>query len=192
MQTTIKTETLLYPRSAFSGVVRAAFRSQESGCGSAVLFTSPRFDMEVSWVAGCVAAELSHVYDRVLLADSRAILTLAQQDDVPFVERLPVRLASGRVWVLGRQQIRERADPAKRAAEGRATHVMRAFRSAFDHVVIDVSTLAGPPEMAELCREAEGTILVVRTGCTTEQEVLRCSRAVTEAGGKVLGSVLTA
>lgn len=191
MQTTIQTETLLYPSSAFSGLARAVFRSHESGCGSAVLFNAPRFDIEVSFVAGCVAAELSHLHHRVLLADGRAILTLAQQD-VSFVEGIPVPVGGGRVWTLGQHQVGERRPPEKEVKPGRAAEIVQAFRSTFDHVVIDVSNLAGGSQLDELSREAEGTILVVRTGCTTEQEVLRCSRTITGAGGRILGTVLTA
>lgn len=191
MQTSIQTETFLYPKSAFSGLARAASRSHKKGCGSAVLFNAPRFDIEVSYVAGCVAAELSHIYDRVLLADGRAILTLAEQD-VTFVERFPVCLGNGRIWTLGQHHVSDSRRSGKAAATGKAAEIIRAFRSKFDHLVIDVSTLTGRPELGELSREAEGTILVVRTGCTTEQEMLRCSRAITDAGGKILGSVLTA
>lgn len=191
MQTSMETETVLYSKSAFSGVARAAFRRQENGCGCAVLFIAPRFDIEVSYVASCVAVELSQTYDRVLLADGRAILKLAQQI-LTSVERCPVRLGGGRVWTLGKHHVGENQLSGKTVPQGRVAEVMHALLSKFDHVIIDVSTLAGRSELEELTREAEGAILVVRTACNTEQEVLRCSRAITEAGGRVLGSVLTA
>jgi hypothetical protein len=191
MQAAVQTEAFVYASSVFNGLARTAFRQQENGCGSAVLFNAPRFDIEVSYIAGCVAAELSHSYDRVLLADGRAIVKLAQQL-LASVEHCPVRVGKAGVWSLGQHHITESRFSDKNAVPGRVAEVMKVFRAKFDHVVIDVSTLAGRPELEELTREAEGTIVVVRTGCTTEQEVLRCSRAITEAGGKILGSVLTA
>jgi hypothetical protein len=191
MQTSIQTDPFVFSKNAFTGIARAPFWRQDNGCGSVVLFNAPRFDIEVSYVAGCVAAEISHAFDRVLLADGRAILKIAQQT-LTVAERWPVRLGDGKVWTLGRHHVSENRFSEKAVGQGKTAEIVRAFRSKFDHVIIDVSALAGRPAWEELTQEAEGTILVVRSGCTTEQELLRCSRAITEIGGKILGSVLTA
>jgi hypothetical protein len=202
MQTSVQTETIVYPKSVgpqpeltagspFSALARAVFRRRESGAGSVVMFTAPRFDTEVAYVSGCVAAELSRVSDRVLLADARALLQLARRT-LSVVERPPAHLGSGRVWTLGVHHVGDDAAATEAIDPAGIADVIRSLRSDFDHVVIDASALGRTRDSRHLAAEVDGIILVARAGCTTEQELLRCSRAITETGGRILGSVLTA
>ncbi len=176
-------------RTCFSDLVRKAFVKTSETRGSVVMFSSPDRDSGVSYIASCVAVELAQAPERILLADARAIHLLSQAacDDIAGFTK---RIGEGKVWVLGMDEVRTAIAPSMPGLSWRIADMLDQLRAEFTHIVIDGPAINHGKDAVALASAVDGVIFVAKAGSTEQNDLIRSSKKITDAGGRVLGSVL--
>ena len=73
---------------------------------------------------------------------------------------------------------------------GRFDKFLRIIRERFDYIILDAPAVPRFSECQILCAKVDGVVLVIESGKTRRQVVLRAKKELEEAGGKLLGVVL--
>jgi Mrp family chromosome partitioning ATPase len=182
------TEPVAY--SCFSPLIEKLFDRAQRLSPSAVMVTSPHRKAGVSFICSNIAAELAQRGERVLLADSHALLAL-RMSPARSVAALCRRVGEN-LWVLGMAELAGRHAIAEIAGSSAVGTQLRELERVFSFVLIDAPALADEMDAKLLATVVYGTVLVARANQTRDEDLERESQALTTFGGRVLGSVFNA
>ena len=73
----------------------------------------------------------------------------------------------------------------------RFERMVQSARSSFDFVIIDSAPVSRFPDAQAICARVDGVVLVVEAGKTRLQVAQRAKKELEDAGGRILGVVLT-
>jgi len=82
-------------------------------------------------------------------------------------------------------------NPTELLASSQAREVIRAVAENVDYTIIDTAPLLPVADAAEVAAISEATLLIVRAGKTTRDQVARARQALAKVDGKPVGAVLS-
>ena len=175
------------------------WQTGDLGFPATMAITSALAGEGVTFIARSVAAIISHDLDRSVCVletnwwstplstamDRRTGLAEVLAGKCTVDEAL-VRTKDDRLVILPSGDLPVAARPAA-AASSAFSDTLKLLTKVFDAVVIDVPPVLKASEATTVVRHAEATVLVVRQGVTTEQQV---AMAVDELSGVELGVII--
>ncbi|MDO8309646.1 MAG: polysaccharide biosynthesis tyrosine autokinase [Actinomycetota bacterium] len=125
--------------------------------------------------------------DKYLGIDMEVGLTDVLAGDIPLDDAL-VSWNRGMLTVL--PSGRTPPNPSEMLGSRVMRDVLSKLRSTFDIVIIDAPPLLPVSDAAEIANASDGAILIARWGKTTREQLAAAALAVTQADGRILGTIM--
>lgn len=181
----------LCKRSYFSGLIDEIFDRSQKKSRMGVMFTSPLRDAGVSFICSGIASELALHGAKVLLVDSRALLSLRTLSPRS-VTTLCRRVGPLQLWVLGMEEAASAKPNTTDDRAGSFNALLHELEQDFPYLLIDAPALSTGVDANLLATSVYGTVIVARSGQTGEAELKRAHKTLTAFGGRLLGTVFNA
>jgi len=171
--------------SPLSNLINSIFGRAEQPSRRSILFTAAESKAGVSWMASAVAAEMAAAGRKVLLADAEVVASFSIADAV--ISRCH-RVGSGRIWVLGREQMAY-AEYLLQPAHGQLEANLRELGREYPYIVVDAPAVSVSDVAVWLAPLVMGSVLVVRERKTETRELVKACGLLSSSGGNILGCV---
>lgn len=174
--------------SPFTGLIAELFDRSERTMRTGVMVTSTHRQAGVSFVCSCIAAELAAKGAKVLLVDAHALLAVRMYPS-DLVVSLCRKVGPHELWVLGMEEVDGVVLGTEEICGSAIGTLLHALERKFPYLLIDAPAVSAGPDAHLLATSIYGTVLVTRADQTRDVELKHTHEALTEFGGRVVGTI---